>query len=188
MATFYTIDRKRTLTPGMTINLAPPDYSPLVKQNIPFDPMFLHAQFAAGLSMHGQRYLLNWSSSVQGHKVINGEQFPLIYSTPAIETIFELVRIHEFNHRLSRFQAMFGCDSLQKLGAFCAWRNSHGPVYEVESEPSENLDLAFLETGNTMCHAWGNARKYWGGARSANPILECLVRLPATLGDQVAVF
>jgi hypothetical protein len=71
MATFYTIDRKRTLNPGTTINLAPLDYSPLVSASILFDTMFLRGQFAAGLSMHGQRYLLNWSSAVQGYKVVN---------------------------------------------------------------------------------------------------------------------
>ena len=64
--------------------------------------------------------------------------------------IFELVRVHEIDHRLSRFQAMFGCDSLEKSRAFSAWRNCHGPVYKVESEPSKNLDLAFLDTDNTI--------------------------------------
>ena len=45
---------------------------------------------------------------------------------------------------------MFGCDSLEKSRAFSAWRNCHGTVYKVESEPSENLDLAFLDTDNTI--------------------------------------
>ena len=75
MATFYTLDRSGNLSPGMTVNLAVPDYTVLINAGLSFDSAFLSHQFPAGLSLHGQRYLLNWSTAVQGVREVNGERF-----------------------------------------------------------------------------------------------------------------
>jgi hypothetical protein len=181
--TLYTIDRRNAYSPGTQFVLRPPDYSPLGP--IPLDRSFLDAQFPKGLSNHGQRYLINWSLVTGSFMAINGALEPVTYSATAIEVVFELVRRLEFPDCLSRFQAMFACQTEAELKRFAPQTGSRGTIYEIEVERFQIFDVAFLHLGNTISHAWLNARGYWSGAVSINPLWEYLMELPVTVGQQV---
>jgi P63C domain len=114
----FTVDRWRRFSPGMRITLTPPDYAELRRANIRLDPGLLAKQFRDGLSMHGQRYLINWSVSQKGSLLVGDTPQPLIFSAPAIELVFELVRLVEFQNSFSRFQSFFGCRDLSELKKF----------------------------------------------------------------------
>jgi hypothetical protein len=80
---------------------------------------------------------------------------------------------------------MFGGRDLPELRAFAAHSGSHGTVYEVVANHFLVLDARFLALGSTITHAWINARDYWSGQSSTNPIWECVIELPVRIGAQV---
>lgn len=108
--TLYTIDRKGTLPSGQLITLLQPDYTQLIRAGIPLTPGMQNTGFPNGLSMHGQRYLINWSMKPLFPVCNDGVRRSMIYSETAIEALFEQVRCHEFPNRPSRFQSIFGCE------------------------------------------------------------------------------
>ena len=180
--TLYTLDRRNVYSPGMQFGLQPPDYASLGP--ILLDQSFLPAQFPQGLSNHGQRYLINWPVVTGQSLLVNGEARTMTYRDAAVEIVFELVRRLEFSDRLSRFQSMFACQTEDELRRFATQTGSHGTIYEIEADHFQICDVAFLTLGNTISHAWLNARGYWSGAASASPLRECLMELPVTVGQQ----
>jgi hypothetical protein len=83
---------------------------------------------------------------------------------------------------------MFVCRSLDELQAFSRAYSAHGTIYEIVANRFQVSDMRFLSLGDTISHAWVNARNYWQGLGSANPpspVWECLVELPVTIGHQL---
>jgi hypothetical protein len=175
----FTLDRQSYYSSGMQFCLKPPDYKSLGP--IVLEHSFLQGLFSEGISTHGQRYLIN--RTVIAGNLPNNEA--ITYANSTVEIIFELVRRLEFPALTSRFQVMFACQSESDLRRFAAQTGSHGTIYAVEAYQFQVCDMALLTLGNTISHAWRNARQYWSGALSANPLLECLIKLPATLDEQL---
>jgi len=181
----YTIDRKGTLTKGHLINLLQPDYSQLTIAGIALTPGMQNTGFLNGVSMHGQRYLINWSMKPQ-HMVCNdGVRRSMIYSEPAIEALFEQVRCYEFPNRPSRFQAIFGCEDLANLHKFVDKHPPGGAIFELYAEGYAVVDMEFVTTGHTISETLHYARRYWNGDHSTDPVWECLIELPVTVGNQL---
>jgi hypothetical protein len=151
---------------GRNLACGQPDYAPLGP--ILLDQSFLQVQFPQGLSNHGQRYLINRSMVTGKVLPVNGTPESVTYSSAAIEIVLELVRRLEFSDRLSRFQAMFACQTEPELRRFATQTGSHGTIYEVDADHFKVYDAALLTLGNTISHAWLNARGYWNGAASAS--------------------
>lgn len=183
--TLYTLDRLNSYSPGTRISLRSPNYAPLLPLGPArqLDSNFLAGQFPDGLSNHGQRYLINWSVAPGLVDTNMGES--LTYSASTIELVFELVRRLEFPDSFSRFASFFGCRDEAELRTFAAKKNSTGTIYEVEVGEFQVRDMSLLDLGDTNSHAWLNARKYWSEADSGDPIWECLIKLPVTIGKQV---
>jgi hypothetical protein len=110
---------------------------------------------------------------------------PLIFGNPAVEAIFELVRAHESPSCTSRFQSLFGCETLDHLEKFAAKYRARGTVYQINANKYKLVDMALLTAGDTVCQAFDNARRYWSGGASGDPIWECLIELPVTVGQKV---
>jgi len=109
----------------------------------------------------------------------------LIYATPAIEAIFELVRAYEFPGLTSRFQSFFGSPTMVDLRKFAGQYVQSGTIYEVQAQKYSLFDMALVAPGYTIGHTLANARQYWSGSHSPDPILECLIDLPVTVGNEV---
>lgn len=96
------------------------------------------------------------------------------------ESMFELVRQHEFPHLPSRLRSFFGC-SEDALDAWLPAFSSHHGVYEVECDTFSMHNEKFLEIYSAVQvdgqvfqafqsdMIWENIRRYWGSAISNIP-------------------
>lgn len=172
MKKFYSVDRVGTLQEGMVIVLMRySDVSP------PFLQTHVDYLFPDGLSMHGERYLINNNS--KGN-----------IASPAIELLFENVRRANFSECPSRFQSFFACCSIEEARTF---RNTYGSndsqIFEVYTENrffKANMCLLGNNHTNLVCSYL--AHEYWAG-NSGPPELseftEILLELPVTIGPKI---
>jgi len=99
------------------------------------------------------------------------------------------MRLRSFPQSLSRFQSFFTF-SAEWVEPFLIKLNIQKEsvsIFEVESETCSFYDmnlidkLKYLGVGVTQYYAY----QYWAGERSENPLLECLLPFPVTIGKKV---
>ncbi len=133
--------------------------------------------YPQGVSRHGFRYLNPADKTLDS------------FTSHAIETVFELVRLTEFPDRLSRFQSAFACPTLESAQQWVR-RFGQGEIWSVEvDDHAPQLDASFLRIDDNGAYshvrAICNARSYWNGCYSENPELEILVPLPFSFVNKI---
>lgn len=133
---------------------------------------FVRNLYPEGISEHGNRYLFD------------GQNVDWIK-----EAHLENMRLRSFPKSLSRFQSFFALSAeyvepcLIKLNA----QKESVSIFEVDSENCSFYDMNLIDklilegVGVTQYFAY----QYWAGERSENPLLECLLPFPVTIGNKV---
>lgn len=142
----YTVDRLGSLDLGDSVE---------PEQHADVKPRTLQAHvdywFPAGVTSHGERYLLRPA--------------PATLFDPSVELTCELIRRAEFPCLPSRFQSLFGCETVADAHAFLARFGEGCPkaqIMEVETESKPfRADMRCLDIrGSILVMAYG-ARRYW---------------------------
>ncbi len=140
----------------------------------------LNSLFSNGISYHGKQYLLD-----QCLPVYDNAQKAYFPHMPMIELIFELTRQIKFNDKPSRFESIFGCETLEEAKQFRQnRRNNNFKIYKVSAESYFKADMHLLSAtsiaGNMVL-----AEKYWNGESSKNPFWEILMKPPVKILSEV---
>lgn len=158
---YFTIDRNGGLQEGQTISLI--RYNDV---NPPDLQMHVDMLFPEGVTNHGERYMLN--SMTQANS-ING----------VLDLLFEYVRRSNYRACPSRFQSIFGFDSIEQANQF---RNKYGKpndlIWEIESNNAFKADMNLLTLGTSLLVLSYNAHRYWQGIQSDDPFWEYLLIPP----------
>lgn len=171
MNLFYAVDREKKLSQDDILYLAKyDDIEPIeLKYHV-------NTLFPEGVSIHGNKYFLNNTSLSN-------------LTEPAIELLFEYVRISYFSENTSRFQSFFACKALEEAKFF---KNKSGdttsPIYEIYSEkPYFKANMNLLNNGNSILGSSFLAHEYWSGkpGQDANPFWKILLSLPIKVGKRV---
>ena len=166
MPKFYTVDRKETLQQGIEITLQKyndikPDY--LQKH--------VDMMFPDGVTLHGEQYFLR--NTTKG-----------IIITPAIELLLEYVRRAFFQSLPSRFQSLFGFESIDYAKKFRSqYGNPNAPIWKVEVELYFRADMSLLTLANSLLFSSYFAYQYWSGDSSPSnkPFWEILLVPPVKI-------
>lgn len=164
----YTVDRASSLVEGMTLSLFQyTDVTPLELQ------AHLDELFPSGVTLHGEKYLVDASSSSR-------------ITSPAIELVWESIRRAHYPHAPSRFQSLFASSSLDQAQLFRAQFGQNAPIYEVAAEANFRADMNALHSGSSALFTSYLAQRYWRQEPgSAEPFWEYLLTPPVTVGRQV---
>ena len=128
--------------------------------------------YPEGISEHGNQYL-----------------FDGINKDWIVEAHLENMRLRSFPESLSRFQSFFA-SSAECVEPFLIKLNIQKEsvgIFEVDSENCSFYDMNLIDklqypgVGVTQYYA----HQYWAGERSENPLLECLLPFPVTIGKKV---
>ncbi len=171
MRKFYAVDRAKKLTENSVISLTKfGDVTPpMLQEHV--DELYPH-----GVSVHGERYLINSNSHGQ-------------ISSPAIELLFEYVRKAHFPEIGSRFQSFFACETIAEAQLFkAAYGDEENPIFEVFTSNKffrGNMELLNNNQSNLVCSYL--AHEYWKGSQGPNeqPFWELLLELPVTIGQRI---
>ena len=168
---FFAVDRAQKLTENTFISLTKySDVNPRELQ-IHVDELYPH-----GVSVHGERYLINSNSHGQ-------------ISSPAIELLFEYVRKAYFPEVSSRFQSFFACETLSEAQAFkTRYGNEENPIFEIlSSNKCFRGNMNLLNNNRTSLVCSYIAHEYWKGSQGpdSQPFWELLLELPVTVGKQI---
>lgn len=180
MNEYFTVDRNKSLTPGQILNID------TYIDNRKFWPIqnivdkndlanLVNELYPNGLTEHGKRYLLDECLVIP---TSNGPA-PSVPHMPMIELIFELVRRLEFPNQISRFQVIYGWDSVEDAKKFKLLHGTNdSSIYAVTCEESVRLDMNLLYLGGSSIGSIFFARKYWRGEAGNNPQWEILMKPP----------
>lgn len=134
----------------------------------------LTAMFPEGLSLHGQRYLLEPHVMPQGGYSVNH----------LIELVFELVRRARFPTKPTRFQSFFGCETVEQARIFRQrFCQPFHCIYRVHADDFCRCDMELLKLGVSGSSALNLVGKYWSGSASPNPFWE--ERPPVRVAERV---
>jgi hypothetical protein len=93
-----------------------------------------------------------------------------------IEWTFELIRRVNFKELPSRFESVFGCETLEQARIFkIKRRNGSGNIYKVLAEKSFKADMNYLYLGPSILGNQVLAEKYWKSQATENPFWEILM-------------
>jgi hypothetical protein len=174
---YYTVDRENKLESGMEINLQKEDKYP---EGLPAN-LLEHTNhvFPDGLSQWGIAFWLKsypLLSRVQPSRfktyVADMQQMESI-----IEMIFEGVRQIAFKDKPSRFQCMYGCETLEEAKAFREkygqnefYKSESQKIYKVECNGIvHKADMEMLRANLPMVTVSHIASMYWSGQTDADP-------------------
>jgi hypothetical protein len=123
-----------------------------------------------GISRHGIQYM---SEKFEFPKW-NGKDY--VHHIPMIEWTFELIRRVNFKELPSRFESVFGCETLEQARIFkIKRRNGSGNIYKVLAEKSFKADMNYLYLGPSILGNQVLAEKYWKSQATENPFWEILM-------------
>lgn len=152
--------------------------------------------FPGGLSGHGKNYLYklfepsmhllsNPQKGLDSKRIIELFQNQNLNNNWVKELVFDLVRRDVAKDELSRFQSVFGAGSMEDLES---WMNlpsvnaDSGDVYRVQTKSYSVRDATLLDLSGsyrdpvTMADDLKKqARRYWNGETSSNPVCEVLL-------------
>jgi hypothetical protein len=98
-----------------------------------------------------------------------------------IEQIFEAVRVSEYPHCISRFQAVFAVasDDIARAKPLL-----HAPEesrdWEIQCDRYEKHDMTWLHSGD-FASVYHCAHLYWQGEASDTPVWEYLCEMPVKI-------
>lgn len=166
----YHVDRLNRLHEGDNLTLFN-DFSVNEDRNHPICD-YVRKLYPEGISEHGNRYLFD------------GQNVDWIK-----EAHLENMRLRSFPESLSRFQSFFAF-STEWVEPFLIKLNIQKEsisIFEVDSENCSFYDMNLIDMlqvpGVAVTQFF--AYQYWAGERSENPLLECLLPLPVTIGKKV---
>lgn len=169
---FFAVDRACSLKEGMVLGLAcHTDVNPAELQ------LHVDSLFPDGLSVHGERYLLNNNS--RGN-----------IASPMIELLFENVRRAHFPNSPSRFQSFFACCSVEEARQFRAeYASGDAPIWKIYSDGQYcKGNMRLLDSSQTTLICSYLAHEYWSGSQGPTEfsgLTEVVLKLPVTVGTQV---
>lgn len=172
MEKFFAVDRACSLQEGMVLELVRhTDVNPAELQ------LHVDSLFPDGLSVHGERYLLNNNSRGT-------------IASPMIELLFENVRRAHFPDSPSRFQSFFACCSAEEAREFQdAYGNGIAPIWEIYSDGQYcKGNMCLLDSNQTTLFCSYLAHEYWSGSQGPTELsglTEIVLKLPVTVGAQV---
>ena len=176
---FYHVDRSRTLRQGQV----------LTTMNIGMMPATKSRRFAdslsGGLTRFGYRHGMGWAFDDRMRPI--GMQAPPHMHA---EQLYEAIRLGFFPDQPSRFQAIFGCRTLEGARQFAAKypggaTPSEFAIWRVEASRFAELDLNLVNGHVTYPHTHDTAIDYWSGHHSPTPLLEVLMQPPVRVLDFV---
>lgn len=175
MSVFYSLDRLRSLQPGMRIDLQDASFHIVTMQN------FTQQRFGSGVSRHGNVFALDANIRVCNN------------SSSQCEIIFELYRRAHHPSKPSRYLSMFGCETVREA-AYFRGQTQCGidvDIFEVHSsEGFHRADMNLLTSNCPPLEMEYRAELYWSGNTAEmhpgyKPFWEVLIPLPATIGYRV---
>lgn len=176
---FFTLDRQRTLSSGMKIELADP-YCPIV-------PLQAHSNslFSDGVSRHANNLFFNYHINL----VSSEERFGAM-----IEILLEDRRKSHFPEKPSRFQSLFACESVKEAAWFRGFSKFplDTPIFQVNSSSNYHRgDMNLLNMNCTPVEISQRLELYWKGETTQiyegyQPFWEVLVPLPVTIGEKIS--
>jgi len=166
---FYTVDRNEYLSENSVYNLK-------IYDDVNPDELNDHVNdlFPDGVSSHGERYFLRGDSSIG-----------LI--DPMLELVFEYVRRANHPDKPSRFQSMFGFESLSFAHRFRdIYSDNDSPIYVVESDIVFKADMNILTANNSILATSYLANLYWSSKEGpGNPFWEIIIKCPVRVIERV---
>lgn len=193
MNTFYTLNRRLNspLIPGMPLTLSFNDkrFGTIFDYNMKrtlLKPSQLSLEcldeinitYPNGVSPHGYQYLLLPSNSFDHDLRLNKK----------IEVYLEEIRRLKFPHLHSRYESMFGFQTLKEA---MGWKDTNGMSFNIFEILTENdyliADMMNLSSFGDKTKEL-NATLYWKGLpnnQGKEPIWEVLIKLPVKVGRQV---
>lgn len=168
--TFYHLDRHDDLAEGDVVRLEGAEELP------PEDAAALRDVYPAGLSEHGRHY---------GTQDLYGDDPDELWDF-ACEAIFELQRTTRFPDRPSRFQSVFGFESLDGLDRFAeTYVDEPCPIREIEADSAFLGDMRLVDA-ESLADGLRRADTYWRGETvSDDPLWEALLVPPVRVGERV---
>ncbi len=183
MQEYFTVDRGHKFNPGMVLD-ADALYDDqrfwsiegmFTKQDL---TKLVEELYPGGLTEHGKKYLLDECLII---KTPSGPA-PAVPHIPMVELVFELVRRIEFPELISRYQAIFGWETIEAAEAFKeSFGTDESTIYVVNCKESIKLDMSLLYLGGSTIGSIWYARKYWCGEPGKTPNWEVLMKPPVTV-------
>lgn len=136
--------------------------------------------FPNGISNHGKQYLHDKYNYVN-----DADNNSYISYLHIIEITFELIRQISFKDKPSRFESLFGCETIEEAIKFRTEKgNQSNKIYKVSTDSFFKADMNLLYTatipGNILI-----AEKYWRGESSKNPFWEILMKAPINILEEI---
>lgn len=168
--TFYHLDRWDELDPGRTIALREPDSVDGA------DAAALRSLYPEGLARHGRHYC---RQDLYGDDVDDLWDF-------SCEAVFELVRVAAFPGRPSRFQSVFGFETIAAVERFVErFVDEPCTVWAVEAERAFVGDMLLVDAED-LADGLRRAYSYWRGESPRDdPLWEALLVPPVTVVEAV---
>lgn len=195
--TFIHVDRFGELDAGdvlevdWTMQLANETASAVTVQQEPV----LRDLYPEGLSRHGVRYAGTMVGTDQ-NVTTPGPSEPLVafrdmadtetdrvFSTPTttlFEWFFELERLAEFSDCHSRFQSFFAWESREQISDLPQNQGQEPQVVTVQCEDYTRRDMSLVEF-ESFSQGVANARRYWQGESSDDPVWEIVMEPPVNV-------
>lgn len=170
---FFHVDRGSRLQAGVPIQRQPVSFSGTQAPSTVARDLF-----NSSLSEFGQRHMM--PTSPFGPNA--GKPVPHFFT----EHVYEAVRIAGFPSALSRFQAVFGCTSIEDARAFATgFPGTAGPpvpcpIWRVEVDRAELRDMRLMAGTFSFPYTLDTALSYWRGEHSQAPLIEALMEPPVT--------
>ncbi|QBY42263.1 DUF2441 domain-containing protein [Arsenophonus nasoniae] len=185
MEVYYTVDSAKGLFQFCEVELY--HYTPKEAELA----AFLNQIHPEGLSKHGYINLCNPSIMMGAHTDLS--------QTFLIGLVFELVRRSYFPEKPPRYQSLFACQQISEVKQFRELLADEkdddeirtASIYEVITEGIVHRgDMRLLNSNCPVLELYRRAHLYWSGEASPlkkgeKPFWECLIPLPALIGQQM---
>lgn len=168
------MDRAGTLGEGLRLELqaiGDPHGDPIGQH--------VHASHPQGLSRHGWQYMLG--------------AIPREHNSGMLELLLEATRKIHYPDKPCRFHSMFACETIEmarRFGEIAKMPNS--PIFEIHANSetaAHRGDMKLLAANHTIVSIDYRIHQYWRGLTIEDsghvPLWECVVPLPATVGERV---
>lgn len=165
----------------------------------PDDYDFFERYYPDGLTAHGKNYLYNSpkrsmyalenrSEFLEPNNILDLFASERISDNWAKELVFELVRLEEEIDTFSRFESVFASRNRPELEQWMGFKQvdaEEGNIYSVTAEEYKIRDMTLLDLSGQYSNGLNQAkdlidqaRMYWSGEESDQPVYEALLKPP----------